>query len=65
MPSPEDGSRSSFRNVVILDFRMMEKVQKPISSQFLAFVHMWLFSTYKYLQLLVPDTYQADTDMSA
>jgi hypothetical protein len=27
------GSRSSFQNVVILDFRMMDKVQKPISSQ--------------------------------
>jgi hypothetical protein len=34
--SGEDGgSRSSFRNVVILDSRTMDKVQKPISSQFI------------------------------
>jgi hypothetical protein len=28
-PSPEDGNRSSFRNVVFLEYLKMDKVQKP------------------------------------
>jgi hypothetical protein len=35
LPSPEEGNRSSFRNVVFysyLEFRTMNKVQKPSDS---------------------------------
>jgi hypothetical protein len=35
-PSPEDGNRSSFRNVLFsnyLEFWMMDEVQKPIDSE--------------------------------
>jgi hypothetical protein len=37
LPSPEGGNRSSFRNVVFsnyLEFRTMDKVQKPSDSEF-------------------------------
>jgi hypothetical protein len=40
-PSPEDGSRSSFRNVVFssyLEFRTMDKVQKPSDSERIMFL---------------------------
>ena len=33
LSSSGDGGGSSFRNVTILDFRTMDKVQKPVSSQ--------------------------------
>jgi hypothetical protein len=36
LPSPEDGNRSSFRKDVLssyLEFRMMDKVQKPSNSE--------------------------------
>jgi hypothetical protein len=39
LPSPEDGNRSSFRNVVFssyLEFRTMSKVQEPSKSCLLA-----------------------------
>jgi hypothetical protein len=38
LPSPEDGSRSSFRNVVFsgyIEFRAMDKVHKPDDSEYL------------------------------
>jgi hypothetical protein len=28
-PSPEDGNRSGFRNVVFLEYQTMDKVQRP------------------------------------
>jgi hypothetical protein len=34
-PSPEDGNRSSFRNVVFFGYRAMEKVQKNSVNTFL------------------------------
>jgi hypothetical protein len=47
-PTPEDGKKSSFRNVVFLEFleyRMTEKVQKPSNSECLGKVYtgfVWL-----------------------
>jgi hypothetical protein len=41
LPSPEEGNRSSFRNAVFqyLEFRTMDKVQKPSNSKLIVLVH--------------------------
>jgi hypothetical protein len=49
-PSPEDGNRSSFRNVVFfcfIEYRTMDKVQKPSSLECLYHRQNPLKSTYE------------------
>ena len=56
LPSPEDGSRSSYRNVDILDFRTMDKVQKPIlnANVGIALRCMWSVSSCNLVVFRIP-----------
>jgi hypothetical protein len=56
LSSPEDGNRSRFRNVVFcsyLEYRTMDKVQKPIDSMVLSCFAEEI--EYKYKLLLIPN----------